>query len=226
MTSADSRHVSRVRVKICGITRPEDALAAARLGADAIGLVFFPGSPRVVSIETARKITAILPPFVNKVGLFVNAEQQQVWEVLNTVPLDLLQFHGDEEPGDCERYSKPYIKAVRMHNHMDLSKVARQYASASALLLDAFVQGSYGGTGQVFDWSRIPADSGKPLILAGGLTSANIGMAIRQVMPYAVDVSGGVESAKGIKDPGKIEAFIQEVRHAESQPGHSANQRQ
>lgn len=206
----------RVRVKICGITRPQDALAAAHLGADAIGLVFYPASPRAVSIEAANAIIDVLPPFVCKVGLFVNATPDEISRILNEVALDLLQFHGDEKPEQCTGYSKPFIKAVRMQDNVDLNAVANRYADAGALLLDSFVEGLHGGTGQVFDWSRIPANPGKPLILAGGLTPANVATAINNVRPYAVDVSGGVESAKGIKDAQKIAEFIKEVRNAEN----------
>lgn len=207
----------RVRVKICGITRPQDALAAARLGADAIGLVFYPDSPRAVTIETAKAIIKVLPPFITKTGLFVNATPDEIHKVLDAIDLDVLQFHGNEEPEQCAGYPKPFIKAVRMQDNVDLNTAARRYADASALLLDTYVEGLHGGTGQVFDWSRIPANTNKPLILAGGLTPANVAAAIRQVRPYAVDVSGGVESAKGIKDAGKITEFIREVRNAEIQ---------
>ncbi|MGH8119865.1 MAG: phosphoribosylanthranilate isomerase [Gammaproteobacteria bacterium] len=215
---------TRVRIKICGITRLEDALAATRLGADAIGLVFFSDSPRAVSIDAARRITGILPPFVAKVGLFVNATSAAIEKVLQAVALDLLQFHGDEEPEECGRYSKPYIKAVRMHDGIDVGREEQRYAGASALLLDAYVADQHGGTGKTFDWSRIPAHAGKPVILAGGLTPANVANAIRQTLPYAVDVSGGVESGKGIKDARKMAEFIREVRYAESQIGCSGDQ--
>lgn len=208
---------ARVRVKICGITRPQDALAAACSGADAIGLVFYPDSPRAVTIETAKAIIKVLPPFITKTGLFVNATPGEINRVLENVALDVLQFHGDEAPEQCLNFRKPFIKAVRMQDNVDLYAVAISYADASALLLDTFVKGVHGGTGLVFDWSRIPADTGKPLILAGGLTPANVADAVRQVRPYAVDVSGGVESAKGIKDAKKIAEFIREVRNAEIQ---------
>jgi phosphoribosylanthranilate isomerase len=213
---SESSENTRVRIKICGITRPQDALAAAYLGADAVGLVFFPSSPRAVTIESAKAIINILPPFVCKVGLFVNPEPVEISRILKEVTLDLLQFHGDEKPEQCTGYSKPFIKAVRMQDNVDLNAVANRYADAGALLLDSFVEGLHGGTGQVFDWSRIPANPGKPLILAGGLTPANVATAINNVRPYAVDVSGGVESAKGIKDAQKIAEFIKEVRNAEN----------
>ncbi len=204
----------RVRIKICGITRLEDALAAVHAGADAIGLVFYANSPRVVSPQLAREICTCLPPFVSKVGLFVNAPRKDIAKTLETVPLDLLQFHGDEAPEDCRGYSKPYIKAVRMQDHVKLADEVGQFSDASALLLDAFMEGVYGGTGQVFDWERPLPEIGKPLILAGGLTVENVAAAIRQIKPYAVDVSGGVESVKGIKDAAKIAEFIREVRNA------------
>jgi len=216
--------ITRVRIKICGITRVEDALAATRLGADAIGLVFYPDSPRAVGIDTARRIAGMLPPFVTRVGLFVNATVDEINKVLQAVALDLLQFHGTEEPSECARYSKPYIKAVRMSDVVDVQREARRYADASALLLDAYVKGKHGGTGATFNWSSVPADVGKPIILAGGLTAENVASAIRQILPYAVDVSGGVESGKGIKDASKMAEFIREVRYAESQIGHGGGQ--
>jgi phosphoribosylanthranilate isomerase len=202
----------------------EDALTATRLGADAIGFVFYPDSPRAVAIETARKITTMLPPFVTKVGLFVNATANEINKVLQMVALDLLQFHGAEEPSECTRYSKPYIKAVRMSDVVDVRNEARRYADATALLLDAYVKGKHGGTGEIFNWSSIPPDIGKPIILAGGLTAGNVANAIRQTLPYAVDVSGGVESGKGIKDVYKMTEFIREVRYAESQIGGDGGQ--
>jgi phosphoribosylanthranilate isomerase len=216
--------ITRVRIKICGITRVEDALTAARLGVDAIGLVFYHESPRAIGIETACRIAAMLPPFVARVGLFVNATADEINKVLQTVALDVLQFHGSEEPTECRRYSKPYIKAVRMSELVDVRREARRYAEASALLLDACVKGKYGGTGETFNWSSVPAAVGKPIILAGGLNAGNVANAIRQTLPYAVDVSGGVESGKGIKDARKMAEFIQEVRYAESQINCGAGQ--
>ena len=207
---------ARVRVKICGITRPGDAIIAAQLGADAIGLVFYPQSPRAVTIETAAEIVSVLPPFVTKVGLFVNARPDEINKVINSVMLDALQFHGDENPEQCHGFSRPFFKAVRMQDNVDLKKIAERFQKASALILDTFVEGMQGGTGKTFDWSKIPGDIGKPLILAGGLTAENVKMAIKQVKPYAVDVSGGVELDKGIKDAGKIAEFIKEVRNAEN----------
>lgn len=207
----------RIRIKICGITRVEDALAAAKLGADAIGLVFYPESPRAITIDTAQRIVSLLPPFVVKVGLFVNAASDEINKVLKSVSLDVLQFHGDETPEACRSYSKPYIRTVRMDDGIDVGREAARYADASALLLDAHVTGLRGGTGVAFDWSRIPAAAGKPVILAGGLVADNVARAIRQVIPYAVDVSSGVESGKGIKDAHKMAEFIREVRRAELQ---------
>lgn len=204
--------MSAVRSKICGITRIEDALAAAEAGADAIGLVFYAKSPRAVTAEQARAIVRALPPFVTTVGLFVNASRCELNEILEVVPLDLLQFHGDETPADCEGYHRPYIKAVRVRPGEDLEAICKQYSGASGILLDTFVAGVPGGTGEAFDWSLVPARLSKPVILAGGLSAANVAQAIAQVQPYAVDVSGGVEAAKGIKDAEKIEAFMQAVR--------------
>lgn len=203
-----------VRSKICGITRVEDALAAAEAGADAIGLVFYARSPRAVSPRQAAEIVAALPPFVTSVGLFVDAERNLVEEVLDTVPLDLLQFHGNEEPAQCEGYRRPYIKALRVRSTADILHGAARYPGARGLLLDTYVEGVPGGTGLAFDWSLIPAGLARPLILAGGLTVENVRAAIGQVRPYGVDVSGGVEMAKGIKDAARVRAFLDEVRRA------------
>lgn len=201
----------RTRVKICGITRVDDALAAADLGADAIGLVFYPPSPRAVDIGQAQSIARAMPPFVTVVALFVNPSPADVETVLRAVPADLLQFHGSEVPEDCLRFGRPYIKAVAMRHGAELTRSAREHISARALLLDTYQDGIPGGTGASFDWSMIPGDVGKPIILAGGLTIENVAGAVRQVRPYAVDVSGGVEVSKGIKDASKIAAFIREV---------------
>ncbi|MCE5978754.1 phosphoribosylanthranilate isomerase [Pseudomonas sp. JR33AA] len=206
--------MSNVRSKICGITRIEDALAAAEAGADAIGFVFYAKSPRAVNVRQARAIIAELPPFVTTVGLFVNASRCELNEILEAVPLDLLQFHGDETPQDCEGYHRPWIKALRVRPGDDLEAACRLYAGARGILLDTYVPGVPGGTGEAFDWSLVPARLGKPIILAGGLSADNVGQAIAQVKPYAVDVSGGVEQAKGIKDAAKIEAFIKAVKQA------------
>ena len=204
--------MSYVRSKICGITRIEDALAAVEAGADAIGFVFYAKSPRAVDVRQARAIIAELPPFVTTVGLFVDASRCELNEILEVVPLDLLQFHGDEAPEDCEGYHRPWIKALRVRPGDDLEAACQRYAGARGILL--YVAGVPGGTGEAFDWSLVPARLSKPIILAGGLSAANVGEAIAQVRPYAVDVSGGVERAKGIKDAAKIEAFMQAVRQA------------
>ncbi|MBE0439241.1 MAG: phosphoribosylanthranilate isomerase [Gammaproteobacteria bacterium] len=200
----------RTRVKICGITRRQDAEFAIKMGADAIGLVMYAPSPRAVTVAQAQKIVENLPPFVCVVALFVDAQPEDVLTCLNQVKIDLLQFHGDESPEYCQQFNKPYIKAIRMKDQIDLTAMAKNYASASALLLDSYQFGVPGGTGQTFDWSMI-TDVTKPIILAGGLTVENVAMAIEQVQPYAVDVSGGVELAKGIKDNQKIRTFMQEV---------------
>jgi phosphoribosylanthranilate isomerase len=205
----------RTRVKICGLTRPEDARVAVALGADAIGLVFYPPSPRAVTPERAAEVVAGLPPFVTVVGLFVNAGRERIAEVLGRVRVDLLQFHGDESPGDCDGHGRPWIRAVRMRRGLDPAVERRRFAGASALLLDAYVQGVPGGTGSRFDWERIPRDMAGGIILAGGLEPDNVAQAVRNVRPYAVDVSGGVELAEGIKDPDKIEAFMRGVRRGE-----------
>lgn len=201
-----------VRSKICGITRVEDALAAVEAGADAIGLVFYAKSPRAVSVQQARAIVAALPPFVTSVGLFVDASRCELGEILDAVPLDLLQFHGDETPDECDHYGRPYIKALRVKPGDDIAAQVARYANARGVLLDTFVPGIPGGTGEAFDWSLVPAQLSKPVILAGGLTAANVAQAIEKVRPFAVDISGGVESAKGIKDAAKIHAFMEAVR--------------
>ncbi len=197
-----------MRIKICGITRVEDALVAAEAGADAIGLVFYPPSPRAVSVDQARRIIAALPPFVTTVGLFVNAGRDELNRILDAVPLDLLQFHGDESPAECEGYGRRYLKALRVQPGDDVLAGMARYPGAAGILLDTFVAGVPGGTGETFDWTRVPAHSGRPLVLAGGLTAENVRMAIAQARPYAVDVSGGVECSKGIKDAQKVRAFI------------------
>jgi phosphoribosylanthranilate isomerase len=201
----------RTRVKICGITRAEDASAAIQHGCDAIGLVFYEPSPRYVTPATARSIAAGLPPFVSAVGLFVDADAEYVREVLSQVRLDLLQFHGDETPEYCRQFGVPYLKAVRVRPETNLLQYAAAYADAKALLLDAYMPGTPGGTGTTFDWALIPRDFPKPIILAGGLDAGNVSEAIRQCRPYAVDVSGGVERQKGIKDAEKIAAFMRGV---------------
>ncbi|WP_285376310.1 phosphoribosylanthranilate isomerase [Pseudomonas sp. lyk4-TYG-107] len=204
--------MSAVRSKICGITRIEDALAAVEAGADAIGFVFYAKSPRAVSVQQARAIIQALPPFVTTVGLFVNASRCELGEILDAVPLDLLQFHGDETAEQCEGWHRPYIKALRVKAGDDIAAAVDAYPSASGVLLDTYVEGVPGGTGEAFDWSLIPQALSKPLILAGGLTPENVADAVARVKPYAVDVSGGVEASKGIKDHAKIRAFINAVR--------------
>ncbi|MGC7837319.1 phosphoribosylanthranilate isomerase [Pseudomonas wayambapalatensis] len=206
--------MSNVRTKICGITRIEDALAAVEAGADAIGFVFYAKSPRAVDVRQARAIIEQLPPFVTTVGLFVNASRCELNEILEVVPLDLLQFHGDETPADCGGYHRPWIKALRVRPGDDIEAACQQYSGARGILLDTYVAGVPGGTGEAFDWSLVPERLSKPIILAGGLSADNVGQAIAQVRPYAVDVSGGVEQAKGIKDASKIEAFMRAVRAA------------
>ena len=203
----------RTRVKICGITRPADALAAARAGADAIGLVFYPSSPRYLSLERAREIRDVLPPFVQTVALFVNADGAQVSQVIGRVHPAMLQFHGDEAPDFCAQFGLPFVKACRMKEGVSALEYLRPFSSAAAWLFDSHVP-EYGGVGESFDWSMVPATD-KPVILSGGLSRDKVAEAIRRVRPWGVDVSSGVESAKGIKDAAKIAAFIAEVRNAD-----------
>ncbi len=202
----------RTRVKICGITRVEDALAAVNAGADAIGLVFYSPSPRCVSVAQAQKIVAAIPPFVSVVGLFVNAPTAEIQFILSQVRLDIIQYHGDETPDMCKQINLPYYKAIRVKAESNLLQYALEFESAKALLLDTYTEAAFGGTGQVFDWNLIPKNMTKPVILAGGLTAENVAHAIKQVQPYAVDVSGGVEVVKGIKDVAKIAAFMHGVK--------------
>lgn len=202
----------RTRVKICGLTRPADVTAAGELGADAIGLVFYERSPRAVGIEQAAQLLAALPPFVATVGLFVNAEVSFVRRVLAEIPLHMLQFHGEESPDYCASFHRPWLKAVRMRPGTDLPLVAQRYGEAAALLLDTFDPKVAGGSGRAFDWELIPAFMAGRIILAGGLSAENVADAVRRVRPYAVDVSGGVESAKGVKDRDKMAVFIERVR--------------
>ncbi|BEV70616.1 MULTISPECIES: phosphoribosylanthranilate isomerase [unclassified Paludibacterium] len=201
------------RVKICGITRPEDGVEAARLGADAIGLVFYPRSPRHVSLTAARQVVAALPPFVSVVALFVDPSREAVEEVLAAVPVDVLQFHGDESADFCRAFARPYLKAVRMRPGVDLLALAGVFHDARGLLVDAFVDGVHGGTGTRFDWSLLPERLPVPLILSGGLDEKNVADAVRQVGPAAVDVSSGVEVSKGIKDARRMAAFIQGAKY-------------
>jgi tryptophan synthase beta chain len=211
LNTRQNSFIPRTRVKICGITRPQDALVAAQLGVDAIGLVFYETSSRAITVEQAQAIVRDLPAFVTVVGLFVNAQPQWINQVLSEVSLDNLQFHGEETPEYCGMFGKPYIKALRMRPSIDIQREAQRYTQASALLLDSYVPGLQGGTGVTFDWRRIPTHISKPLIIAGGLTPDNVSQAIAALRPYAVDVSGGVESAKGIKDADKMTAFIKGV---------------
>lgn len=204
--------MSTVRVKICGITRSGDACAAAEAGADAIGLVFYAKSPRAVTVPQAQAVLAALPPFVTTVGLFVDSDPAEVHRILAEVPLDLLQFHGNESAEYCDSFARPYIKALRVRPDEDVAALVAVYPNAQGILLDAFVEGVPGGTGESFDWSLIPRSLGKPLILAGGLSPANVAEAVARVQPYAVDVSGGVEASKGIKDAGKVAGFIRAAR--------------
>mgnify|MGYP002335916031 CR=1 FL=1 len=203
-----------LRVKICGITRIDDLHAACAAGADALGFVFYDKSPRRVSAETAAALLREMPPFVQSVGLFVDADPAFVESVLKTVPLDLLQFHGDETPAECARHGRPYLKAIRVNPQTDLLKCAADFEAAQGLLLDAFVPGVPGGTGERFDWGLIPAELSRPIVLSGGLDPGNVAEAVRRVKPWAVDVSSGVEASKGIKDARKIARFIANAKEA------------
>jgi phosphoribosylanthranilate isomerase len=202
----------RTRVKICGITRLEDALAAAEYGADAVGFVFYEKSPRALSPDDASSICARLPAFVTKTALFLDADRRAVESVLDTVPVDLLQFHGSEDAAFCRSFNRAYIKALGMiQDRANLVAQAAQYHDALGLLLDSHAPGAAGGTGETFDWTSIPAELEQPVILAGGLDAGNIASAIEHVHPWAVDISSGVEVGKGIKSAAKIRAFMQEV---------------
>jgi phosphoribosylanthranilate isomerase len=204
----------RTRVKICGITRAEDARAAARAGADAIGLVFYPSSPRYLSTERAVEVRDALAPFVQTVALFVNPDAVQVAQVLQRVRPALLQFHGEETPQFCAQFGAPFVKACRVKPGVDALEYLRPFSRAAAWLFDSHVP-EYGGVGEAFDWSLVPATQERPVILSGGLSRENVAEAVRRVRPWGVDVSSGVESAKGIKDAAKIAAFIAEVRNAD-----------
>ena len=201
-----------MKIKICGFTNADNAREASLLGIDAIGLVFYDKSPRHVDIESALEIVNALPPFINRVGLFVNADSSFIDEILCEVPLDTLQFHGDESVSECTQYAMPFIKAVRVNQDTNLTQMADDYHQASGLLLDAFNKDAYGGTGEAFDWRLAKADIDLPIILAGGLNPDTVAEAIKQVNPYAVDVSSGVESEPGMKDIVKIKQFIQQAR--------------
>jgi phosphoribosylanthranilate isomerase len=202
----------KCRVKICGITSLDDAHAAVAAGADAIGLVFYSKSPRHVNVEQARAIALAVGPFVTVVGLFVNAAAEEINSTLQQVPLHVLQFHGDEDLDYCEQFARPYMKALRMKPGLDVEAQIAAYPTASGILLDAYRPGVPGGTGETFDWARVPTASKSPLILAGGLEPLNVKLAIEATRPYAVDVSGGVELAPGKKDSEKVVAFVQNAK--------------
>jgi len=204
----------KTRIKICGLTREDDVDAAVAAGADAIGLVFHPPSPRFVTPQRAAELARRIPPFVAVVGLFVNATRETVLAACDALPIGILQFHGDEEAAWCRQFARPYLRAARVRPGLDLLEFARAFPDARGLLLDAFVEG-YGGGGEVFDWTLIPPDLPGFLVLSGGLTAANVGSAIARVRPVAVDVSSGVETGKGIKDHAKIAAFVAAVRKAD-----------
>lgn len=205
----------RTRVKICGITSPADAQAAARLGADAIGLVFYEPSPRSVTIEQASAIAASVPPFVARVALFVNPAAAAVRAVLDGARIDLVQFHGEEDSAFCAGFGVPYLKAVRVRKGLNLLECLSPFRDAAGWLLDAYRPDYYGGTGETFDWGVVPAGLARPVVLSGGLTVGNVAEAVRRVRPWAVDVSSGVESSKGVKDADKMAAFIEGVRNAD-----------
>ncbi|WP_018149931.1 phosphoribosylanthranilate isomerase [Leeia oryzae] len=206
---------ARVRVKICGLTRAQDVQSAVNAGADALGFVFYSPSPRAVSVDKACDLVRLVPAFVTRVGLFVDADDADVYHTMEETGLDLLQFHGDESPAYCRQFKRPYIKAVRVKPGLDLVQYAEMYSDAAGLLLDAYVPGVPGGTGEQFDWQLIPERLALPVILAGGLDAGNVGRAIARVRPWAVDVSGGVEASKGVKDDLKISAFINAVMKSE-----------
>ncbi len=203
------------RIKICGITRPEDAQSAAANGADAIGLVFYSNSPRAVDVVQAAEIVAALPPFVSVVALFVDEQETTVSEVLSAVPIDVLQFHGQESATFCEQFQRPYLKAVRMRPGLDLVEAVSPYGNARAVLLDSWQEGVPGGTGKTFDWQLAEAELTNASVLAGGLNADNVASAIKQLRPAGVDVSGGVETSPGIKCPERITDFVRAVRAAD-----------
>ena len=204
----------KTRIKICGLTRAEDVDAAVAAGADALGFVFYPPSPRYVMPQRAAELVARIPPFVDVVGLFVNETPETVRAACDALPINVLQFHGDEDAAYCRQFARPYLRAARMRSGVDLVEFARSFPESRGLLLDAFVEG-YGGGGHVFDWTLIPAGLPGFLVLSGGLTAENVGDAVRRVRPAAVDVSSGVEMSKGIKNHAKIAAFVAAVRAAD-----------
>ncbi len=205
------------RIKICGITREQDLQAAVAAGADALGFVFYDKSSRNIAPQRAAELLRALPPFVTSVGLFVDPTVEMVRAVFAQVQLDVLQFHGDESPEFCAQFGRPYLKAIRVRPGVDLVECAARYADAQALLLDAYIEGVPGGTGESFDWALIPRELSLPVILSGGLHPGNVAGAVRAVRPYAVDVSSGVEASKGIKDAAKVAAFIKEVKNVDIQ---------
>lgn len=209
--------MSHTRIKICGITRPEDAVAAAELGADAIGLVFYPRSPRAVDTGRALEILAEVPPFLSVVALFVDEPAPAIHRILSQVPVDVLQFHGDEAPDFCAGFGRPWLKALRVRAGFDIAAAAGPYSAARAILLDSWQEGVPGGTGRTFDWRLARAQLDRPVVLAGGLHDGNVGEAVRRIRPAAVDVSGGVERAPGIKDRDRIGRFIAAVRAADGE---------
>ena len=210
----------RTRIKICGLTRRQDLDAAIEAGADAVGFVFYAKSPRCIGVEQAAELARDLPPFVTPVGLFVNASPNAIAQAVQAVPQLLLQFHGDERPADCDAAQRPYLRAARMTPELDLLDFAVRYPNAQAILLDAHVEG-YGGGGKVFDWSLIPRNVPRPVVLSGGLHAGNVIDGILQVRPWAVDVSSGVEAAKGIKDAEAIRRFCEAVREADARIANS-----
>lgn len=210
-----SWEIDLVRVKICGLTRPQDIESAAQAGAHAFGFVFYRESPRAVSVAQVQRLLPLVPPFITKVALFVNAEDELIRSVCETLSIDCLQFHGDETPEQCSRWGKPYIKAVPMKDGVNLIQYQQDYNTAQGLLLDTYVPGVHGGTGNVFDWSKVNVACTIPLILSGGLRASNVRFGIERIKPYAVDVSSGVESSPGIKSLEKMISFMREVGNAE-----------
>ena len=209
----DQKYMMKTRIKFCGMTRQQDIQTAIALGVDALGFVFVESSARNIDIETAMSLTQKIPPFVVKVGLFMNSQATEIENVINNVKLNLLQFHGDEEEPFCKQFGMPYLKAVPMASTLSLSEFCQAYSSATGFLLDSHAKGEMGGSGKQFSWRKIPENIDKPMILAGGLSAENVAEAIRIVRPYAVDVSSGIETSKGIKDPVKMRQFVKEVKN-------------
>jgi len=209
--------VTQTRIKICGITRPEEARVAVASGADAIGLVFYAKSPRAVTVEQAQRIVQVVPPFVSVVALFVNELADQISRILERVQIDLIQFHGDETPQFCNQFGRPWVKALRVKPGLDIQGLCKAYQGARGILLDSWQEGVPGGTGSTFDWELAPRNLSLPVVLAGGLREDNVSAAIASLQPAAVDVSGGVEQSPGVKDADKIRRFIAAVRAADQQ---------